>query len=68
MTVLTREAVKRRPRAFWERAWQAMCRRSNYQLLFGTRFLSIRVELAGSPGADFKGPLGWNGYVPLQGP
>merc|ERR1712150_203739 len=31
--VVTREAVQRRPQAFWARAWRALCSQNNYLLL-----------------------------------
>lgn len=39
-----RSAVLRRPRAFWESAWQALSRRANYELLPGTRHVSWKVD------------------------
>ncbi|CAE8610086.1 unnamed protein product, partial [Polarella glacialis] len=44
--VVSRESVRSRPQAFWERAWRALCSESNYQLLLGTRFKSWKVDLS----------------------
>merc|ERR1711871_1343011 len=41
---VSRDAMLRRPRSFWERAWQALARQQNYQLLPGTRFISWRTD------------------------
>eukprot|EP00931_Biecheleriopsis_adriatica_P088143 TRINITY_DN62520_c0_g1_i1.p1 TRINITY_DN62520_c0_g1~~TRINITY_DN62520_c0_g1_i1.p1 ORF type:complete len:688 (+),score=119.25 TRINITY_DN62520_c0_g1_i1:73-2136(+) len=59
-SVVTREAVQQRPKAFWQRAWRALCSRSNFQLLPGTSFVSTAVEFVGTVGAFF--PTDWSGY------
>jgi len=47
--VATRQAARRRPKSFWASAWRALNRRSNYQLLLGTRYVSHKVEFYTSP-------------------
>lgn len=54
---VAREAARSRPREFWQRAWRAMCTRSNYELLPGTHFVSFRVDLSGEHGKN-----AWSGF------
>merc|ERR1712226_736090 len=54
---ISRETILQRPKRFWERAWSSMNRRSNYELLLGTKFVSARVDFSGSVGG-----VDWTGY------
>lgn len=59
-TIVSRHAVRQRPKSFWQRAWRAMCSRSNYQLIPGLRYVSEAVEFVGTPGRKFLDD--WSGY------
>eukprot|EP00928_Gymnodinium_smaydae_P087845 TRINITY_DN72037_c0_g1_i1.p1 TRINITY_DN72037_c0_g1~~TRINITY_DN72037_c0_g1_i1.p1 ORF type:complete len:614 (+),score=31.26 TRINITY_DN72037_c0_g1_i1:30-1871(+) len=61
-TAVTREAILRRPKHFWEQAWRALCTRSNYELLPGVKFVSYRVELNHNQVLLDSASKSWTGY------